>query len=164
MESDRTHTLLEHLQSAGIADAKLNDDNVLCWRLTEYGKTAVQCGVPIHNATQTFAPRDVLASQMEVYELMVSLQSLGWHHVAISSRSDLKSIVAEPYVVGRSPKAWFTRVGQGSLNRDYLQLLLTAPEHKLEVPHFAHANDYARMLGKVVRVFATRARALCHSA
>ena len=149
----KMRAVLHDLQKAGLADCKVNDESVTCWSLTEFGKLAVQVGIRIKDATRAFEPRTVPASDMEVYELMLSLEALGWQHIAIDCRADLKEIACTPYIAGASHKVWFTRMRQQSLNRDYLLLLCTAEDHKLPVPHFAQASEYCKLLGKPVQVF-----------
>eukprot|EP00974_Lingulodinium_polyedra_P000514 50867-Lingulodinium_polyedra.AAC.1 len=79
---------------------------------------------------------------MSHWQLIKSLERDGWGMKGIGSKECLARARRTPYDVNdpRCAKVWYVRPNTTNItavSKEYLRLLLTAPEHEVPVPHLA---------------------------
>lgn len=120
------------------------------WVLTPQGRKIISVGYVLSNRKKVVQVQDGASIEgMEIYELLMCMQSNGWICEAVFSGKS--GIASSPYIHGQSPKIWYQLGNKESVCREYLVLLLTAGSHLQPVPHLQNASVYLKMLGKEVR-------------
>ena len=136
LESDSAteKAIMTYLKEVGLVECTTG------WQFTLEGKARLlvvkNISPPLKRVLQV---RDVDVRAMTVFELLETLHAQGWMH-AVAVRRKVKD-----YSVG-DHKVWYTKAKHKSLNRLYLVALLTAPEHKSPVRHFASHEYYQAII------------------
>ena len=153
--------LLHHMQQHGLVEEGRGGGPSGRWHLTQLGIRSLEVGTEIANPEPALQVRDVPPEEMEIIELMLSLERGGWSHISVLTKLEAKEIQKAPYVAGDSKQVWYSYASDDNLNRDYLILLVTASDHGKPVPHLQKAAHYAMMMGKKVTSSGQRRRSVC---
>lgn len=131
-------------------------DGKVLWALTDKGKARLGLGRAIVNPKPLLVPRPMLVQAMVAYELRCALEDNGWQCCIAASTADRRLARDTPCKLTdgdeSSPQRWWVSrsqasQGSGGVINNLLNLLLTAIENGVAVPHLVSAGVYAKMIG-----------------
>jgi hypothetical protein len=150
---DDVQILLQHYQEHGLVKSEVGT-----WSLTSEGRKRITVGNVLCDRANVLQPRDVQYKEMQVFELMASLEFKGWTCAVACPK--LKKIVRKsPFVRGKSPLTWYVDQSGHPPCKEYLVALLSSVPGA-SVPHFADTRVYADLTDMPVKASKKRRRML----
>ncbi|CAK9029029.1 Uncharacterized protein (Fragment) [Durusdinium trenchii] len=140
---------LSHLHTwkeLGYVEACANSVGATVWSMSDLGRASVKSCWKLLKRRPLLTVRDGPLEDLSRYELLCHLERLGWRMQTASSGRHLV-----PFTAGDSqPLVWYMKRGKdaNAIPLSYLRLLLTAEDHRLQIPHLAQASKYKQLLNK----------------
>eukprot|EP00971_Amphidinium_carterae_P352691 6492704-Amphidinium_carterae.1 len=149
--STDTRTAAEELLHVWHAEDLVHEESDV-WTLTEKGLESVSAGIKLHRLHDVLEPAispDSKLHELSLFQLLLYLEGRGWHCETCDTKAAVKQRRKQPYTVAGGDKTWYVRNNQtcDATLLLYVRALALAPQHRLDVPHFAKADTYNTILG-----------------
>ena len=115
-----------------------------CYCFSQGAQEHLRATRVLHGPTRLMVVRDIPYVDMTLFELLKSLELIGFQCV-VSSRGERKRIRQKAYTSGDAEKVWYMEAGVKP-SKNHLISLLHADAHKQPVPALADSTKYRKIL------------------